>query len=54
LFDIPAAIVTAMGQYAPGYDVAPDGQRFLSTLPSPELPVPAITVVINWQSALLR
>jgi Tol biopolymer transport system component len=54
LFDIPAAIVTAIGQYAPGYDVTADGQRFLSTLPSPEKPAPAITVVINWQSAFVR
>jgi hypothetical protein len=41
------AIRIAMGQYAPGYDVTPDGQRFFSTYPTSEKPAQAITVVLN-------
>jgi Tol biopolymer transport system component len=54
LFALTGAFATAIGQYAPGYDVTADGQRFLSTFPSPETPAPSITVVINWQSAFVR
>jgi hypothetical protein len=52
LFPIPRAIQTAIGQYGLGYDVTPDGQRFLTTFPSPETASPAINVVINWQAEL--
>jgi hypothetical protein len=54
LFDAPPAIRTAMGQYAPGYDVDPNGHRFLSTLPSPQTPSSAITVIMNWQATPLK
>jgi eukaryotic-like serine/threonine-protein kinase len=54
LFEAPPAIRTAMGQYAPGYDVDPTGQRFLSTLPSPQTPSSTITVIMNWQATLLK
>ncbi len=54
LFAAPPAIRTAVSQYALGYDVAADGQRFLATLPTPEAPASAINVVINWQSALAK
>ena len=33
------------------YDVAPDGQRFLITLPTSDVPQP-ITVILNWRSLL--
>jgi hypothetical protein len=52
LFTPPPAFGAAAGQYAPGWDVAADGQRFLTTLPEPNEPARAITIVTNWQSAL--
>jgi hypothetical protein len=52
LFVPPPPFGSAAGQYAHGWDVSPDGQRFLSTLPPPDTPARAIRVVMNWQSAL--
>ena len=52
LFAAAPAFSTASTQYAPGWDVTPDGQRFLTTFPVPEHAPSAITVVMNWQSTL--
>jgi serine/threonine protein kinase/Tol biopolymer transport system component len=52
LFAAAPAFATATSQYAPGWDVTPDGQRFLTTFPVPEKAPSAITVVMNWQSML--
>jgi hypothetical protein len=52
LFMTPSAFSTAAGQYAPGWDVAPDGSRFLTTLPALDTPPSAITVMMNWQAGL--
>jgi hypothetical protein len=52
LFVAPPALRVAMSQYALGYDVAADGQRFLATFPTRETPSAVIDVVLNWQSAL--
>jgi hypothetical protein len=52
LFVPPPAFGPAAGQYAHGWDVSPDGRRFLTTLPPPDIPARAITVVMNWQSTL--
>jgi hypothetical protein len=54
LFALPSAISTAIGQYALGYDVDLNGQRFVTTFPSPDVPASAITVVMNWQSDLIK
>jgi Tol biopolymer transport system component len=54
LFNTPSAFRVAAWQYAPGYDVTSDGQRFLSTYPTPVTPPSAINVVINWQTALMK
>jgi hypothetical protein len=35
------------------YDVAPDGQRFLFTVP-PDDPGPPMTVVLNWVAAMKK
>ena len=35
-----------------GYDVAPDGQRFLITVPNPDAPAREIEVVVNWVEEL--
>ena len=48
LFRIPAGFDLTQSQ---GYDVAPDGQRFLFTLPVGNTS-PAITVVVNWRSLI--
>jgi hypothetical protein len=34
------------------YDVAPDGQRFLVSVPAGEASSSRVTVVLNWMSAL--
>jgi len=52
LFAAAPAFSTASTQYAPGWDVTPDGQRFLTTFPVPEKAPAAITVVLNWQSTV--
>jgi hypothetical protein len=53
LFTAPAGFLTASAQYAHGWDVSPDGERFLTTYP-PDTSSPAITVVINWESSLIK
>ena len=35
-----------------GYDVAPDGQRILITVPNPDAPAREIEVVVNWVEEL--
>lgn len=52
LFVAPPSIRVAQSQYALGYDVATDGQRFLTTYPTTEARPSSITVVRNWQSML--
>jgi hypothetical protein len=37
-----------------GYDVAPDGQRILITVPNPDAPAREIQVVVNWFEELRR
>jgi Tol biopolymer transport system component len=54
LFSSPRGIQTAVTQYAPGYDVSSDGERFLATNTTSEMPSPAINVVVNWQAELSR
>jgi eukaryotic-like serine/threonine-protein kinase len=54
LFTAPFAFFAAAGQYAHGWDVSPDGRQFLTTLPVPDTPAQAITVVLNWQSTLIK
>jgi Tol biopolymer transport system component len=54
LFAVPRPISVAVSQYAPGYDVSPDGERFLATNSSADLPSSAIHIVTNWQSQLTR
>ena len=54
LFTTPAAFGVASGQYAHGWDVTPDGQRFLTTFPAGDTPAPAINVVMNWERALAK
>jgi Tol biopolymer transport system component/predicted Ser/Thr protein kinase len=54
LFSSPRGIQTAVTQYAPGYDVSTDGERFLATNATNETPSPAINVVVNWQAELSR
>jgi hypothetical protein len=54
LFTAPPGFLTASAQYAHGWDVSPDGQRFLTTYPAPDTPSQAITVVINWESELIK
>lgn len=41
------------GPYLEGYDLAPDGQRFLM-VEAPEKPLPQINVVLNWFEELKR
>ena len=52
LFPIPRGIATAVTQYAPGYDVTPDGKKFLATNPGGDIPSQTIHIVINWQAKL--
>ena len=52
MFVAPSPFGAAAGQYAPGWDVTSDGQRFITTLPEPDVPARAITIVMNWQAAL--
>jgi Tol biopolymer transport system component len=54
LFDAPPAILVALGQYAPGYDVTADGKQFVTTFPTPETPPSSITIVFNWMAALKK
>jgi Tol biopolymer transport system component len=52
LFAGPPAFGTAAGQYSPGWDTTPDGERFLTTFPAQDAPARAITIVMNWDTAL--
>jgi len=54
LFAVPRPITLAVSQYAPGYDVSPDGEHFVATMSSADLPSPAIHIVTNWQSQLAK
>jgi hypothetical protein len=47
LFPLPFAFQIAQGQLATGWDVTPDGQRFLVVNPPPDLPG-SIQIVTNW------
>jgi len=47
LFRWPPGFQVASGQWAPGWDVTPDGQRFLVTNPPPDTPS-SIAVITNW------
>ena len=51
-FVAPPPFNAAASQDAPGWDVTSDGQRFITTLPEPDVPARAITIVMNWQAAL--
>ena len=48
----PVGIRTAIAQYAQGYDITADGQRFLATQPGSQVASPAIHVILNWQEEL--
>jgi hypothetical protein len=50
LFQFPLAFRIAFGQWAPGWDVTPDGQRFLVTNPSLDTPATSIAIVTNWDA----
>ena len=54
LFRAPSAFGAAAGQYAHGWDVTPDGRQFLTTFPIPDTPAQAISVILNWQSMLVK
>ena len=54
LFAVPPAFRIAFGQWAPGWDVTEDGQRFLVVNPSLDTPASSITIVTNWDVALAR
>jgi hypothetical protein len=47
LFPLPFAFQVAQGQMATGWDVTPDGQRFLVVNPPPDAPT-SIQIVTNW------
>jgi hypothetical protein len=47
LFPLPFGFQVAGGQHVPGWDVTPDGQRFLVTSPPPDAPA-SIAIVTNW------
>ena len=47
LFELPDAFKIAGGQWVPGWDVTPDGQRFLVVNPPPDVPG-SIKIVTNW------
>jgi Tol biopolymer transport system component len=40
--------------WAPYYDLAPDGKRGVTAVPIGTSPLPAVSIVQNWQSELLR
>ena len=48
LFPLPPGFQIAGGQWAPGWDVTPDGQRFLVTNPPPDTPT-SIAIITNWE-----
>jgi hypothetical protein len=47
LFPLPLAFQIAGGQVTPGWDVTPDGKRFLVTSPPADMPT-SIAIVTNW------
>ena len=47
LFKLPLAFQVAGGQWAPGWDVTPDGKRFLVANPPPDAPT-SIAIITNW------
>jgi hypothetical protein len=47
LFPLPFGFQIAGGLVTPGWDVTPDGQRFLVTNPPPDAPA-SIAIVTNW------
>ena len=47
LFPLPFAFQIAGGQMTPGWDVTPDGKRFLVVNPPPDVPT-SIAIVTNW------
>jgi len=49
MFDVPS-IYSVGAPYGKGYDVTPDGQRFLAAVDEQELPLflPDLRVVFNW------
>jgi Tol biopolymer transport system component len=54
LFSRPRGIQVGVTQYAPGYDVSADGEKFLATNAVSEAPSQAINIVVNWQAELPR
>jgi dipeptidyl aminopeptidase/acylaminoacyl peptidase len=50
LFTIPLALATSGDTYT--YDVTPDGQRFLASVPTADAESPPMTVILNWQTEL--
>jgi hypothetical protein len=54
LFPFPLPFRVAFGQWAPGWDVHPDGQRFLVTNPPPNTPAASIEVITNWEELVRR
>jgi dipeptidyl aminopeptidase/acylaminoacyl peptidase len=51
LFPVSRTLIVAFSQWAPGWDVTPDGQGFLISNPSVDTPAATIRV-INWDAAL--
>jgi len=47
LFPLPFGFQIAGGQWVPGWDVTPDGKRFLVVNPPPDVPG-SIAIVTNW------
>jgi hypothetical protein len=47
LFPLPTAFQIAGGQWVPGWDVTPDGKRFVVVNPPPDVPG-SIKIVTNW------
>ena len=52
LFPAPRGLVAGAAQYAPSYDVAADGSKFLLPAPGADTPAPALHVILNWQAGL--
>ena len=52
LFSIPVSTAARFARRDISYDVTPDGQRFLMTVPAEEPSSSRITVVLNWTGAL--
>jgi hypothetical protein len=52
LFQAPRGLAAAVAQYAPSFDVAADGSKFLLPAPGRDTPAAAIHVILNWQAKL--